>query len=175
MKWIMEGNRGLVYVRVMRTPSAVLYGNDFNFQFGKGFVLRQTPADKACLISSGRGVHEALAAAELCTNSGVSVQVIDMPSIDEDLLVDLCNSGKLIVFAEQNNGYVWQNFLKVVYANRSRVQLEHLNRIITINTLDANGRPQFIHSATYEELLDAFGLAPANIARTVCERLGVHR
>ena len=25
MKWIMEGNRGLLYVRVMRTPSAVLY------------------------------------------------------------------------------------------------------------------------------------------------------
>ena len=39
MNWIMDGNRGLVYVRVMRTPSAVLYGSDFTFQFGKGYVL----------------------------------------------------------------------------------------------------------------------------------------
>ena len=35
MKWIMEGNRGLVYVRVMRTASAVLYEDDFSLKFGK--------------------------------------------------------------------------------------------------------------------------------------------
>ena len=42
MKWIMEGNRGLLYVRVMRTPSAVLYGSDYAFEFGKGHVLRES-------------------------------------------------------------------------------------------------------------------------------------
>ena len=87
MKWIMDGNRGLVYVRVMRTPSAVLYGSDFTFQFGKGYVLRQSPDDTACLISSGRAVHESLAAAELCERSGVSVRVVDMPSIDQETVV----------------------------------------------------------------------------------------
>jgi transketolase C-terminal domain/subunit len=173
MKWIMEGNRGLVYVRVMRTPSRVLYAGDFTFQFGKGYILRQSPEDTACLISSGRGVHEALAAAELCRRSGVNVRVIDMPSIDEEMLVELVNSGKFLVFTEQNNGYIWENLLKVVYANRSRTRMEHLNNVATINTLDANGRPQFIHSATYEELIDAFGLKPTAIARTVCNLLGV--
>ena len=39
MRWIMEGNRGLVYVRVMRTPSAVLYGPDYAFEFGKRHVF----------------------------------------------------------------------------------------------------------------------------------------
>src|SRR5579862_5349428 len=34
MKWIMAGNRGLVYVRVMRAPSRVLYGPDYTFDFG---------------------------------------------------------------------------------------------------------------------------------------------
>ena len=33
---IMEGNRGLVYLRVMRTPSAVIYPDDYDFEFGKG-------------------------------------------------------------------------------------------------------------------------------------------
>jgi transketolase len=173
MKWIMDGNRGLVYVRVMRTPSAVLYGSDFTFQFGTGYIVRQASDDAAFLISSGRGVHEALGAAEVCAHSGVNVRVVDMPSMDEDLLLELFNSGRLIVFAEQNNGYIWENFLKVVYANRHRMRLEHLNNIATINTLDANGKPQFIHSATYEELIDAFGLTPAAIARTICDRLGV--
>ena len=63
MKWIMEGNRGLVYVRVMRTGSAVLYGSDYSFEFGKGHILKQSPNDVAIVVSSGRGVHEALAAA----------------------------------------------------------------------------------------------------------------
>ena len=175
MKWIMEGSRGLVYVRVMRTPSAVIYGNDFTFGFGKGYVVRETPNDSAYLISSGRGVHEALTAAEFCARSGVNVRVIDMPSIDQEMLLELVNSGKLLVFAEQNNGYIWENSLKVVYANRSSVRLENLSNIVTINTLDTNGRPQFIHSATYEQLIEAFGLTPAAIARTVCDRLGVRQ
>jgi transketolase len=29
MKWVMDGNRGLVYMRVMRAPSGVLYGPEF--------------------------------------------------------------------------------------------------------------------------------------------------
>ena len=71
MKWIMEGNRGLVYLRVMRTGSAVLYGSDYVFAFGKGHRLRSSPEDRATIISSGRGVHEALAAAAKCAAAGI--------------------------------------------------------------------------------------------------------
>src|SRR6202020_290675 len=35
MRWVMEGNQGLVYIRVMRTPSSVLYSGNFEFEFGK--------------------------------------------------------------------------------------------------------------------------------------------
>lgn len=173
MKWIMEGNRGLVYVRVMRTPSAVIYGNNFEFEFGRGYILRQSPNDAAVIISSGRGVHEALAAAALCGDSGVNVCVVDMASIDEDLFLQLYESGKLMLFAEQNNGYLFQNFLKVLYRHRARLKFGSLNNVVTINTLNTDGRPQFIHSATYEELIAAFGLTSGAIARTVREELGV--
>ena len=70
MNWIMEGNRGLLYVRVMRTPSAVLYGSDYAFEFGKGYVLRERADDAAVIVSSGRGVHEALAAADCLCRHG---------------------------------------------------------------------------------------------------------
>src|SRR5438477_8726752 len=33
MRWIMDGNRGLVYVRLMRTGSPVIYGADYSFEF----------------------------------------------------------------------------------------------------------------------------------------------
>ncbi|HXA50303.1 MAG TPA: hypothetical protein VNV86_08375, partial [Candidatus Acidoferrum sp.] len=114
MKWIMEGNRGLVYVRVMRTPSAVLYGSDYTFEFGKGAVVRRGAEDRAVIVSSGRGVHEAVGAATLCPG----VTVVDMPSIDEQLLLQLYDSGKPVLIAEQNNGYIWQNLLKVLYRRR---------------------------------------------------------
>jgi transketolase len=167
MKWIMEGNRGLVYLRVMRTDSKVLYPADFEFAFGKGSWLRRGRNDQAVIVSSGRGVHEAIAAVDLLAQQGIEAGVIDMPSIDDDLLLELANSGKLLVFAEQNNGYLWQNFLKTLYKRRKEVSPEVLRRVVSISTLDRSGRPQFIHSGTYEELTAAFGLSPEAIAGAV--------
>lgn len=167
MKWIMEGNRGLVYLRVMRTGSAVLYDSDYEFEFGKGYEVRRSESDRAIVISSGRGVHEALAAAAICEKSGISVGVVDMPSVDDELMMKLYRTGLPIVFAEQNNGYLWQNFLKVLYRHRADTDGAGLKHVLTINTLDQDGNKQFIHSATYEELVEVFGLSGEGIAKTV--------
>jgi hypothetical protein len=70
-------------------------------------------------------------------------------------------------FAEQNNGFLWQNFLKVLYRHRGAAKLESLDRVRNINTLEANGEKQFLHSATYEELVELFGLTSSAIANTV--------
>ena len=102
----------------MRTPSAVLYGSDYTFEFGKGCIVRDNADDVAVIVSSGRGVHEALAAATECSAHGLHVGVVDMPSIDEDLLVELCNSGKVVCLAEQNNGFILHNLLKTLYRRR---------------------------------------------------------
>jgi transketolase len=159
MKWIMEGNRGLVYMRMMRAPSRVLYGADYTFEFGQAHVLRESPADAAVIVSSGRGVHEALAAAEQCGAKGRAVGVVDMPSIDENFLLQLRDSGKLVVFAEQNNGFVWQNYVRIMARHGMSP-----GRILTVNALTRDGKPQFIHSGTYEELLRAFRLSPPQLA-----------
>jgi transketolase len=165
MRWIMEGNRGLLYVRVMRTPSAVVYDSDYTFEFGKGHVLKHDAGDAAVIVSSGRGVHEALAAAALSVEAGLSVGVVDMPSIDEDLLIELVESGKIVCLAEQNNGYILQNLMKVLF--RRQRGLQNMKNVLAINTLDAHGKPQFIHSGNYEELIEAFGLTPAAIAKAI--------
>ena len=48
MRWVMAGNRGLLYVRVMRTPSAVLYDRDYEFEFGKGaFCAARRPTPRS--------------------------------------------------------------------------------------------------------------------------------
>lgn len=171
MRWSMEGNRGLVYVRVMRTASAMLYDSDYRFEFGRGHILREGADDRAVIVSSGRGVHEALAAAAACDRAGVAVGVVDMPSIDEDLLLHLYDSGRVVCLAEQNNGFILQNLLKIVYRRRAH-DVSGLSRVLAINTLDAEGRPQFIHSGTYEELVEAFHLSSAALAATLTARVG---
>ena len=186
MKWIVEGNRGLLYVRVMRTPSAVIYGRDYVFELGRGCRLRETGADAAVIVSSGRGVHEALAAADECAARGLRVGVVDMPSIDEDLLIDLFDSGQVLCLAEQNNGFILQNLLRILYRRRADPRVASglgradglggrrgLNRVLAINTLDAAGRPRFIHSGTYEELIRAFGLTPSQIAAAIAARVAM--
>lgn len=175
MKWVMDGNRGLLYVRVLRTPSAVLYDSDYAFEFGKGSVLHQSDNEHAVIVSSGRGVHEALAASAECRKRGIDVGVVDMPSIDEDLLLGLCESGKLIYLAEQNNGYILQNLLKLMYRRDPERARAGLGRVVAVNTLDSAGRPQFIHSGTYEELIAAFRLSAAHLADAIIREPSRHR
>ena len=169
MQWVMEGNRGLLYIRVMRTASAVIYDEGYSFEFGRGHVLRHGGDDRAVLISSGRGVHEALAAAQAAAQRSIPITVVDMPSIDPELLLKLYDSGKPVFVAEQNNGYILQNYFKVLARHRKNVDF---TRIVGFNALDERGMPSFIHSATYEELIAKFGLSGDRLARRIEEHLG---
>jgi transketolase C-terminal domain/subunit len=62
-----------------------------------------------------------------------------------------------------------QNLFRTLY--RRRRSAWNLERVLAINTLGADGRPRFIHSGTYEELVEAFGLTPAKIAEAIRRRL----
>src|SRR5215469_7776314 len=166
MKWIMDGDRGLVYVRVMRAASPVLYGEDYQFEFGQSWTLRGGDEAQAVIVTSGRGVHEALRAADECAKRQIGVRVIDMPSVDEETLTNLAASGKLIVFAEQNNGFLWQNHARLALRRRFAP-----GNAIAVNALDHQGRPQFIHSGLYEELIESFGLSARQIADTITKGL----
>ena len=164
MKWIMEGNRGLIYLRIMRSPSKVVYDKDFVFEYGQGYVLKESPEDRAVLISSGRGVHELLAAADILEKSQIRVRIVDMPSIDETQLLSIYNSNLPVIIAEQNNGYIYSEYRRLLFRNGETIEA---SRLTAINTLDARGLPQFIHSGTYRQLIEKFGLAPEQLAETV--------
>jgi len=168
MKWIMEGNKGMVYMRIMRAASGVIYDDNFQFEYGKGYIIRESLNDTAVIISSGRGVHEALAAVSELEQSGIMVSVVDMPSIDNELLLNLYNSGKLIVIAEQNNGYILSEFRKLLFKVNKDINTRNL---LPVNTLDKDGKPQFIHSATYTQLLNQCGLEPSQIANAIKKRV----
>ncbi len=169
MKWIAEGNKGLVYLRILRKASAAIYPDGMTFEYGKGYTLRESGADKAVIVSYGRGIYEALAAANTLKEKGIDVKVVDMPSIDEQMLVDLYKSGMPVVLAEQNNGYLAAKLPKILF--RKGVTMDP-SRIVTVNMLDKDGCPQFVHSGTYDQLTKAFGLSGAQLAELVEKKLG---
>ncbi len=164
MEWIAEGNKGLVYLRIMRAKSKVLYSSDYTFEYGKGYYLSRYEGSKIAVITSGRGAHEALAAAEILKSEGVEVDIIDMPSADEAMFVELAGSGKSLLFAEQNNGYLYSEFQKTMFKNKVNFDL---NKIFSINALDESGKARFIHSGTYKQLAEHLGLSAKQLAGTV--------
>ena len=96
-----------------------IYGPDYRFEFGKGHVCGSSAEDAAVIVSSGRGVHEALAAASAVRKSGRRASAWwTCRRSTTSCCCELFESGKPLVFAEQNNGYIWQNFLKVLYRHR---------------------------------------------------------
>jgi len=159
IKWICEGNRGLVYLRIMRAASPLIYDKNFEFEYAKGYILKEK-GDMA-LVSSGRGVHECLAAEKILEEKGVSAAVIDMPSFDSELLINLLDSGKKLVIVEQNNGYILQRLLQELHYRKKQA---NACNIFSINTCDVSGKTRFIHSGTYDELVEALGLSSLVLA-----------
>lgn len=169
MKWIMEGNKGIVYLRVLRAPSSVIYNADFTFEFGKAYTIRQSIDPEAYIVTSGRGVYEALGAATTLASSGISVNVIDMPSIDQNAIVSLYRSGKPVFIAEQNNGFLLSNFRKVLFARETTINIQN---IIPVNTTDY-GELHYIHSGTYTELAAYYGLDAAQLSERILKTLTI--
>ena len=75
---------------------------------------------------------------------------------------------KKIVIAEQNNGYIWTEFQKILFKSDKAIDP---TRLTAVNALDERGKAQFIHSATYPQLLQRFGLAPEQLAERVKKEL----
>ena len=72
---------GVSYLRASRGDTAVIYDPDEEFPVGGSKVLRSSPDDQVTLVAAGVTVHEALAAADLLAEDGVSARVIDAYSV----------------------------------------------------------------------------------------------
>ena len=105
-----------------------------------------------------------LAAAEKLAEKGIEVKVVDMPSIDEEGLVELYKSGAKLIIAEQNNGLIASR-LPSILANAGVVV--DPAKISTLNMLGKDGKPQFVHSGTYAQLSAAFDLNADGIAKCI--------
>ena len=106
----------------------------------KGTILRESADDRAVIVSSGRGVHEALAAADAVRKRGIAVGVVDMPSIDEELLLRAVRVAASCWSSPSRTTDTSGRISSRCCTAARKASRPALARVVAINTLDA-GRP----------------------------------
>lgn len=97
-------HRGSVYIRLEGFNEPELYGEDYQFSVGRGYVLRD--GRDITVISMGSVVNEALRAAEKLESDGINVRVINMPMvkpIDCDLIITAAKETGHIITLEEHS------------------------------------------------------------------------
>ena len=95
---------GPVYLRISVEPVYSIYPEDYTFTPGKGYTIRE--GSDGAFICSGVTVKYAVLAAEILEKQhGISVKVIDMPSIkpvDHEAVIAAAGTGAVIAAQDHN-------------------------------------------------------------------------
>ena len=97
---------GPVYLRFGRLGVPVMYGEDYNFEIGKGNVLAD--GKDVTIVATGLMVAEAVKAREILAEEGISARVINICTIkpiDTELLCRASMETGAIVTAEEHSIY----------------------------------------------------------------------
>ena len=154
---------GPCYMRFGRAATPVFHEEGFDFQIGKGEVLRD--GKDVAIIANGIMVPEAIEAGKALAEAGIDAMVINMATIkplDEELVLAAARKCGKIVTVEEHNvigglGEAVCGFLSENYP-------------VPVKRIGVND--EFGHSGPAAALLKAFGLCADNIVATTKAFLG---
>ena len=147
---------GPVYMRFGRLAVPVIFGDDYNFEVGKGVELKNG-AD-VTVIATGLMVNEALEAYEILKNEGISARIINMHTIkplDKEIVLKAARETGAIVTAEEHS----------VIGGLGAAVSETVCEECPVPVVKLGVNDTFGHSGPAVKLLDEFGLRAANIAQ----------
>ncbi len=151
---------GPVYLRFGRLAIPQFHEEGFNFQIGKGEILRD--GTDVAIIANGLLVYEAIQAGEMLAAAGINAMIINMATIkplDEDLVLSAAKKcGKIITCEEHSIIGGLGEAVSAVLAEK----LPTIVRRIGVN--DAFG-----HSGPAAALLKQFGLSAEHIVEVAKE------
>ena len=149
---------GPVYMRFGRAAVPVIHEEGYNFQIGKGEVLKDG-ADVA-IIANGLMVYEALVAAEELANDGINAMVINMATIkplDEELVVEAAKKCGKVVTCEEHS----------IIGGLGEAVCSCLSEKLPTPVKRIGVNDEFGHSGPAGALLKQFGLCSENIVKVV--------
>lgn len=156
-------HNGPVYIRFGRLAAPVIFGEDYRFEIGKGVTLRE--GTELTVIATGLMVGEALKAWEELQAKGVSVRVINMPTIkpiDREIIVKAAKETGRIVTVEEHS----------VIGGLGSAVCDVVCEECPVPVTKIGVQDTFGHSGPAKDLLKEFGLCSENIVSTVLKVLG---
>jgi transketolase len=158
----MAGNKRPNYIRLAREASPVFTTETAPFEIGQAYVF--VPGTDISLIATGTMTYHALSAADKLRKTGVSAEVIHVPTIKPldavTILESVRKTGAVITIEEgQINGGL------------GGVIAELLGEELPTPMKRIGVRDRFGESGTPDELFEHFGLTAAHIASAAQELL----
>lgn len=150
--------QGPVYVRLGRLATPIFYDENTTVEIGKANTLKD--GTDYTIIATGFMVNEAMQAAEILEEEGISVRVIDMHTIkpiDKDAIIRAAKETKGIVTAEEHSvmGGLGAAVAEVVVENcPTKIKLVGVQ-----DRFGQSGKPL--------ELVEEYGLTAKNLVAAV--------
>lgn len=95
---------GPIYLRLGRLGAPVIYDDNYEFEFGKGVLLKE--GTDVTIIATGLMVHNSLEAYEILKEKGISARIINIHTIkpiDAEIITKAAKETGVIVTAEEHN------------------------------------------------------------------------
>ena len=154
---------GPVYLRFGRLAIPVFHSEDYDFQIGKGEILKD--GTDVAIIANGLLTYEAIKAGEELAAAGINAMIINMATIkpiDEDLIVEAAKKCGKIITCEEHS--IIGGLGEAVCSVLSEKYPTPVRRI--------GVNDEFGHSGPALELLKQFGLTSDHIVEVAKEFVG---
>jgi transketolase len=153
---------GPFYVRLGRAAVPVLYDDDYRFELGRAYVLRE--GRDITLAACGVMVERALGAAELLSAEGVSAEVVDVSTIkpidEQTIAASVAKTGAVVACEEHSMYGGLGSAVAEVIGERAPAPLR---RVAVRDLFGTSGEP--------EELMHHFGLTAEDVAAAAREAI----
>ena len=154
---------GPVYLRFGRLAIPVFHEEGFNFQIGKGEVLRD--GTDVAIIANGLLVYEAIQAGEQLAEMGINAMVINMATVkplDEELVLSAAKKCGKVITCEEHS----------VIGGLGEAVCSLLSEKLPTPVRRIGVNDEFGHSGPAAALLKQFGLSAEHIVEVAKEFCG---
>ncbi len=157
---------GPFYVRLGRAAVPLVYDEDFTFELGRAYTLRE--GSDVTLAACGVMVERALAAAELLAAEGISAEVLDVATVKpidaETIAASVARTGAVVTCEEHSIIGGLGSAVAEVIGERAPAPLR---RVGVRDVFGTSGDP--------EELMVHFGLTASDIVSAAREAIALRR
>ncbi len=146
---------GPVYIRLGRPKVPALFDDTYQFEIGKGVVLRD--GSDVTLVATGIMVSKAVEAAEQLAAEGISAAVVNMSTIkplDNELIMQMAQKTGAVVTCEEHN----------IYGGLGSAVAEVLVENCPVPMARVGVEDSFGESGLPDQLLEKYGLTADHIA-----------